>query len=111
MSRCISTSFINSNDQLKHIFTKPLRGPGLATVLRNMVHIIYMLQIESHCCNNSYIISLSHYRITNTTYIPNGFSKAIHNRFSNTDNNNHFSKIHEYYIDGVFITVEMLNLQ
>ena len=28
-SRCISTSFINSNDQLADIFTKSLRGPRI----------------------------------------------------------------------------------
>ena len=28
-SRCMTTSFVNSNDQLAYIFTKPLRGPKM----------------------------------------------------------------------------------
>ena len=28
-SRCLTTSFVNSNDQLAYIFTKSLRGPRI----------------------------------------------------------------------------------
>ena len=29
VSRCVATSFVNSNDQLAYIFTKSLRGPRI----------------------------------------------------------------------------------
>ena len=46
MSRCIATSFIDSNDQLAEIFKESLRGPGLATVLTIMVPMIYMTSLK-----------------------------------------------------------------
>lgn len=47
-------SSIQMTSQLAHKFTKPPRCPGLATVLRNMLNVIYyMLQLERDCCNNN----------------------------------------------------------
>ena len=35
-SRCVATSFINSNDQLAHIFTKSLRSPRIKYICNKL---------------------------------------------------------------------------
>ena len=48
-SRCMTTSFVNSSDQLADVFTKSLRGLKLSTFVTNLVHLTYMLQLEGKC--------------------------------------------------------------
>jgi len=45
----IKTEFVNSNDQLADIFTKPLRGSIIDYICNKLVHIIYMHQLEEEC--------------------------------------------------------------
>ena len=48
-SGCMTTSFVNSSDQLADVFTKSLRGLELSTFVTNLVHLTYMLQLEGKC--------------------------------------------------------------
>ena len=48
-SGCMTTSFVNSNDQLVDIFTKSLRGPRIKYICDKFVLLIYMLQLEGEC--------------------------------------------------------------
>ena len=48
-SGCMTTSFVNSSDQLVDIFTKYLRGPRIQFICNKLVHITYMLQLEGEC--------------------------------------------------------------
>ena len=43
VSECITTSFVNSSDQLADIFTKSLRGPRIKYIVTSLVHMIYAL--------------------------------------------------------------------
>ena len=40
-SGCMSTSFVNSNDQLADIFTKSLSGPRIKYICNKLVHMTY----------------------------------------------------------------------
>ena len=46
---CMTTSFVNSSDQLVDIFTKYLRGRRIQFICNKLVHITYMLQLEWEC--------------------------------------------------------------
>ena len=50
-SRCMTTSFVNSNDQLADIFTNSLiRGPRIKYICdTSFVLLTYMLQLEREC--------------------------------------------------------------
>ena len=49
-SGCVTTSFVNSNDQLADIFIKSLRGPGIKFICNKLgVCMTYMLQLEGEC--------------------------------------------------------------
>lgn len=45
-SRCVTTSFINSNDQLTDIFTKSLIGPKIKYICVKLGHMTCILQLE-----------------------------------------------------------------
>jgi len=59
VSRGIKTGFVNSNDQLGYIFTKPLRGPNIDYICNklgtydlyapNFFLSSYMPQLEREC--------------------------------------------------------------
>ena len=40
---CMTTSFVNSSDQLADVFTKSIRGPELSTFVTSLVHLTYIL--------------------------------------------------------------------
>ena len=48
-SECMTTSFVNSNDQLANIFTKSLKGPMIKYICDNLMLLTYMLQFEGEC--------------------------------------------------------------
>ena len=43
VSRCMTTSFVNSSGQQVDIFTKSLRGSRISTFVTSLVHMTYML--------------------------------------------------------------------
>ena len=46
---CMTTSFVNSNDQLANIFTKSLRGARIKYIFDKLGVLTYMLQLEGEC--------------------------------------------------------------
>ena len=48
-SGCMTTSFVNSNDQLVDIFTKSLRGPRMKYMCDDLGALTYMLHLEGEC--------------------------------------------------------------
>ena len=45
----MTTSFVNSNDQLADIFTKSLEGSKIKYIYNKLGDLIYMLQFEGKC--------------------------------------------------------------
>ena len=48
-SGCMTSSFVNSNDQLADIFPKSFRSPRIKYICDKLSAFVYMLQLEEEC--------------------------------------------------------------